>query len=270
VDLSDPWWQTARERRGPRADLPLGEAEPAIGTQEAPGELPGLGYRVGLGTIRQILAPGRIAPPPREADTSWRTFPRAPAAGPPAADYFHIDTVWLQRPHLPVVIKAATGRVHLPDATAHPTPAWVAQQARHMVMDLDEPITSFRFLIRDRDTKSSEKYSETFDPVLSADGAPPVNTPPRTPRANRYLQRRGRSMRQEGTDHLLTYREQHATTVHTDYARHFNDHRPHHGRAPLPPHRSSHAAPIEDTVRHKRPRRKPLLAGVINQYRRAA
>jgi hypothetical protein len=67
--------------------------------------------------------------------------------------------------------------VHILGTTSHPTGAWTTQQARNLLMDLDNRTTTFGFLVRDR----AGQFTTSFDAVLSGAGIDIVNIPPRCP-----------------------------------------------------------------------------------------
>jgi len=76
-----------------------------------------------------------------------------------------------------------------------------------------------------------------------------------------------RTVHGECADRILIYNERHATTVLSEYAQHYNSHRPHQAldqHAPNDEHRPA-ALPIDGLIRRHR-----VLGGVINEYHRAA
>ena len=86
----------------------------------------------------------------------------------------------------------------------------MAQQARNLLMDLGEHADSFKFLIRDRDTK----FTAAFDTVLTAAGIRIIKTPVQAPRANATAERWVGSARRECTDRMLVAGERHLVREH--------------------------------------------------------
>ena len=128
-------------------------------------------------TVRDILRQACLDPAPRRSGPSWSQFLKAQADGILGCDLFHAGTVFLKRIYVLFFIEHATRTIHIMGATARPTGARVAQQARNLLMDLGERAEQIKFLIRDRDAK----FTSVFDEVFAALGARVIKTPPPAP-----------------------------------------------------------------------------------------
>jgi hypothetical protein len=174
---------------------------PGWGYRRIHGELTGLRFDAAPSKVWQILKDAGLDPTPRRAGQAWRVFLAGQAKTILAADFFHVDTVFLRRLYVQVLwnlsgagpqvgrslyqrrfppnmdsvdcdggafhrmlffIEHGTRRVHLAGITADPASTWVTQQARNLLMNLEDHADGLKFLIRDRDAssrRSSMRYS---------------------------------------------------------------------------------------------------------------
>ena len=149
--------------------------------------------------------------------------------------------------------------MHLAGITAHPTGEWVTQQARNLLMNLDDQASSFNFLIRDRDAK----FTAAFDAVLTAAGTRIIKSPVRAPRANSIAERWIASARRECLDRMLVTGERHLRLILSEYADHYNTHRPHRALHQSPPAGRPHPPADGADVRVLR---RDRLGGLIHEY----
>jgi transposase InsO family protein len=243
--------------------LEMARDNPGWGYRRIHGELAGLGRKVAPSTVWQILKDAGIDPAPRRSGQSWRAFLDAQAKTILAADFFHVDTVLLRRLYVLFVIEHGTRRVHLAGITAHPAGEWVTQQARNLMMNLEDHAGSFKFLIRDKDAK----FTGAFDTVLTAAGMRIIKTPVRAPRANAIAERWIASACRECLDRMLITGERHLRLVLSEYTDHYNGHRPHRALQQESPDGRSHSAALGADVRVLRQDR---LGGLIHEYSQVA
>ncbi len=240
----------------------LATENPRWGYARVQGELGKLGHTVGRTTIRAVLRRQGVPPAPQrgQGSSTWRAFLARHRDQIVACDFFTVETLWLKTVHVLFFIEVGTRRVYLAGCTAHPTAAWVTQQARNLCWTLQEAGASPRFLIHDRDAK----FPPAFDAAFASEGIAVARTPYRAPTANAYAERWVRSARAECLDHLLIGGERHLRRVLAEYVSHYNEARPHQGldqRCPVP-----RTAALPDGAVRRRKR----LGGLIHEYYREA
>ena len=167
--------------------------------------------------------------------------PAVPGAGDPGAGLLHRrpaqrrprSTSWPRSSTAP----AASGSL---GATEHPVQAWVVQQARNLLMDLEDAGTRVKFVLHDRDAS----FTAAFDAVFRAAGARVIRSAVQAPRMNSVMERWIGSCRRELLDRTLVWNQRHLMIVLREYEDFYNTHRPHRspeaGRAAPPAARRRH------------------------------
>jgi putative transposase len=225
------------------------------------GELLKLDIDLSEETIANILERHGIPPAPeRDTSPSWRHLMTHYKEQLLACDFFTIETLFLQTIYVFFFIEVGTRRIHFAGCTPNPSGAWVTQQARQMVWDLEQHEPAIRFLIRDNDTK----FTVAFDTVFRSEGIDIIRTPYRAPNANAFAERWVRTVREECLNKLLIINQAHLRRVMQEFVAYHNTARPHQGidqQIPVP-----HTAPVgSGPVRCRN-----VLGGIIHAYYREA
>jgi putative transposase len=79
-----------------------------------------------------------------------------------------------------VFVEIGTRRVHFAGCTAQPDKAWVTQQARQMMWELEDREPGIRFLIRDNDKKFTRLLTPFFVLKALTSSEHPIARPTRT------------------------------------------------------------------------------------------
>jgi transposase InsO family protein len=243
--------------------LRLAAENPAWGYKRIHGELVGLGFTLSASSVWNILRRAGVEPAPRRASVSWREFLRQQASTIIECDFFTVETLWLRRLYVLFFIEPGRRRVHLAGITANPTGGWVEQQARNLLMTLEEQGQRRRFLIRDRDSK----FTSGFDDVFRSDGVRVIRTPLAAPTAQARAERWVGSVRRECLDRLLIVSRKHLERVLREYVEHYNRHRPHRSLEQRPPLAKPPPPPAGEPLRV---RRRDRLGGLLHEYELAA
>jgi putative transposase len=264
--LHRPPGRPALDRRVQTLVVRLARENSGWGYRRIVGELRSLGICVSATSVRAILVRHGLPPAPQRDELSWRNFLRQHAATTLACDFFTVETAWLKRIYVLFFISLERRRIEFVACTANPKSAWVAPQARNLLMTLDDRGQPLRFLIHDRDAK----FSGGFDHVFQTEGIAVIRTPVQAPNANAHAERWVGSVRRECLDRLLIFSRRQLEHVLLTYADHYNRHRPHRSLALRPPERSSRSATPLRAPPFAQLTRTDLLGGLIHEYEHAA
>jgi putative transposase len=155
----------------------LAQENDSWGYRRIHGELAGLGIKVAPSTVWQILKDAGIGRAPRRDGPGRAEFLRSQAQGILALDFFTADLLNGTKVYVLAVIEHGSRRVRVLGATEHPVQFWVIQQARNLLMDLEDAGAQVKFVLHDRDAASRRRSMPCSRRPGSGSSAPPSRHP---------------------------------------------------------------------------------------------
>jgi hypothetical protein len=120
-------------------------------------------------------------------------------------------------------LSVGSRRIEFVACTRKPDAAWMLQQARNLLMELDDRERRVRFLIHDGDAK----FPRAFDALLASEQITVILTPIQAPNAIAHMERWVGTVRRECLDRLLIVGRRQLAHILRVYVRHYNRGRPH-------------------------------------------
>ena len=244
--------------------LRIARDNPSWGYLRIVGELRRLDITVSATSVRNVLVKAGLPPAPQRDRQSWRSFLQAHGESILACDFFTVDTIWLRRLYVLAFLSIASRRIEYVVCTSKPNTDWMLQQARNLLMELDDRDQPVRFLIHDRDAK----FPKAFDALLEGEQIKVIRTPVQAPNANAHMERWVGSVRRECLDRLLIVGHRQLAHVLHVYVRHYNRTRPHRALDLRPPNYGASPPLRSVTTPHPQQiKRHDLLGGLIHELR---
>ena len=260
----------------PRLVRRLARENAGWGYRRIVGELRKLRVRIGSTTVQRILKEAGITPAPTRrsgpGETIWRKFIRLHINTLVACDFFTKAIITPMGPRLAyilVFIHAGSRRIFMSPATYNPYGGWVEQQARNVMMWLDDQRLESKYILHDRDAK----FSTQFGVVFRQSGFRQLRIPAVAPNANAFAESWIGSFKRECLNHFSCFSLGHLDHIAQTYSGYYNQLRPHQGlgnrtlieAATGPPDELNDVPNEVGRVRSKR-----FLGGLLQHYYRAA
>ncbi len=195
----------------------MANENPLWGAPRIHGELLKLGFDISESTVLRHM-PKKT---PKTSKQRWKTFLKNHSAQIVSVDFLVVPTITFKLLYVLVFLSHDRRRIIHFNLTAHPTAQWSVQQLRNAFCEEQTP----RFLIRDRDSKFGELFTET----VSALAVEPILTAYRSPWQNGYCERLIGSIRRECLDYIIIMNESHLRAILQSYIRYYNTQRTHLG-----------------------------------------
>lgn len=211
----------------------MAKENPGWGYLRIVGELLKLRCKVGKTSVRRILREEGLYPTrPDRSDRPdyqpWDAFIKLHLNTLVACDFF-CKNVWTplgkRQAFTLMFIHVGSRKVWVSSTTYHPNEQWVLQQARNLLMWLEELGLEATHLIHDRDTK----FTRSFNRLLVSAGIEIVKTPVMAPNANAFAESWIATVRRECLGHFACFSLRHVDHIVQTFVNYYNECRPHQG-----------------------------------------